>query len=84
MVLRGRVLQQWPVTIFQDPCSVGEQPRWVAVACEPSQLPPEAASSCLVLQIWRRQLRCPPLADGETPDAALANLLAALSSAAEG
>ncbi|MCX7623571.1 MAG: hypothetical protein RMK01_04500 [Thermomicrobium sp.] len=72
-----RVLH-WPVTIFRDPCSTGGQPRWVAVACEPSALPPEAANSCLVLQYWRRQLRRPPLADGETPDAALANLLETL------
>jgi len=84
MVLEERVLKQWPVTIFRDPCSADEQPRWVAVACEPSELPPEAANSCLVLQYWRRQLRCPPLADGETPDAALANLLATLSGAGEG
>jgi hypothetical protein len=84
MVSGQRVRTQWPVTIFRDPCSDEERPRWVAVACEPSQLPPEAAHSCLVLQYWRRRLRCPPLADGETPDAALANLLAALSGTGEG
>ncbi len=72
------------VTIFPNPCSELGRPAWVAVACEPSQLPPEAANSCIVLEYWRRQLRRPPCAEGETPDVALANLLAALTSAREG
>ncbi|WP_252128972.1 hypothetical protein [Thermomicrobium sp. CFH 73360] len=79
MVVSERLVGTWPITIFRDPCSVGERPRWVAVACEPTQLPREAANSCLVLQYWRKQLHCPPVAEGETPDAALANLLAALN-----
>jgi hypothetical protein len=77
-------LIRWPITIFRDPCSDERQPRWVAVACEPAQLPPEAAQSCFVLQYWRRQLRCPPVAVGETPDTALSNLLTALDRAREG
>lgn len=74
---------QRPITIFLNPCRTEGRPGWVAVACAPFELPPEAADSCLVLQYWRRQLRCPPHAEGETPDSALQNLLAALMSAAD-
>ena len=72
----------WPVTIFPNPC-IGEIP-WLALACEPGEVPPEVTSSCLVLNYWRRQRNCPPIGEGETPNAALADLMAALSRRAAG
>lgn len=67
----------WPVTIFPNPCT-GEI-AWLALACEPAEVPPEVSTSCLVLSYWRRQRHCPPIGEGETPNAALANLMATLS-----
>jgi len=67
----------WPVTIIPNPCS-GEI-AWIALACEPSEVPPEVTSSCLMLSYWRRQRTCPPVGEGETPNAALADLLVTLA-----
>lgn len=82
--MEERFSRAWPVTIFRDPCSAGGQSRWVAVACEPARVPTEVAQSCLVLRYWRKQRHRPPCAEGETPDAALANLLAVLEGSREG
>ncbi|MBX6753628.1 MAG: hypothetical protein IRY86_05330 [Thermorudis peleae] len=73
----NKEIELFPVTIFPNPCS--SEAAWLAVACEPDTVPGEATRSCVVLHFWRRQPQCPPIGQGDTPDAALNALLSQLS-----
>lgn len=63
----------WPVTIIPNPCA-GEV-AWLAIACEPHDLWLDATVSCRIMHAWRSRRDAPPVGEGDTPNAALADLL---------